>query len=327
MDYIGEKCPVCNKIFTPDDDIVVCPECGTPHHRDCYAANGKCAHEEYHFIGRRWEKKADDKPRYRICPVCRFPNGSNDTSCQRCGTDLRDVSADTAEESRRNAEQGGSQWRDPFGSVDSEELIDPINYLGYDPDEDIGGATMREASDFVGPNNIYYLPKFKRMHEDGVRPSFNILGLFFPSLLFANRRMWGWAIITVVIGTILSFPSDLALYMQENASQLPAEFVSFMSEYTGKLDMLGDIGMVLSFAGRALCCLFANWLYYRFSMRSIKKIKTRRRPLSEIKNSGGIKPLNAVLIILIRYGVALTLVSAVYFLFAFVFSFKEVYNM
>ena len=27
MDYIGEKCPVCEKIFTADDDIVVCPDC------------------------------------------------------------------------------------------------------------------------------------------------------------------------------------------------------------------------------------------------------------------------------------------------------------
>ena len=28
--FIGSKCPYCNKIFTEADDIVVCPECGTP---------------------------------------------------------------------------------------------------------------------------------------------------------------------------------------------------------------------------------------------------------------------------------------------------------
>lgn len=28
MDYKGIKCPVCDKPFTENDDIVVCPVCG-----------------------------------------------------------------------------------------------------------------------------------------------------------------------------------------------------------------------------------------------------------------------------------------------------------
>ena len=34
-DYINEKCISCGKEFTKDDDVVVCPECGTPYHRGC----------------------------------------------------------------------------------------------------------------------------------------------------------------------------------------------------------------------------------------------------------------------------------------------------
>lgn len=30
MDYIGFRCPVCDKNFHADDDVVVCPVCGTP---------------------------------------------------------------------------------------------------------------------------------------------------------------------------------------------------------------------------------------------------------------------------------------------------------
>ncbi|MGN1051081.1 MAG: RING finger protein, partial [Acutalibacteraceae bacterium] len=48
MDYIGYKCPVCEKNFHADDDIVVCPECGAPHHRSCYEQIGKCAFSEKH---------------------------------------------------------------------------------------------------------------------------------------------------------------------------------------------------------------------------------------------------------------------------------------
>ena len=93
MDYLGEKCPVCNKEFTADDDIVVCPDCGTPHHRECYAANGKCAHEEYHFIGRRWEKKADDKlasTQMITCKYCGMTNIGEADTCKYCGAKLGD---------------------------------------------------------------------------------------------------------------------------------------------------------------------------------------------------------------------------------------------
>lgn len=34
--YKNEKCPVCNQEFKDGDDIVTCPVCGTPHHRECY---------------------------------------------------------------------------------------------------------------------------------------------------------------------------------------------------------------------------------------------------------------------------------------------------
>ena len=326
MDYLGEKCPICNKVFTEDDDIVVCPDCGTPHHRECYFANGKCAHEEYHFIGRKWEKKSAEKPKYKICPVCRFPNGSNDMSCQRCGTDLRSVGAASEQEHMRN-ESSGEQWKDPFAAADNEELIDPIKYLGYDPDDRIGDATVREASDFVGPNTIYYLPKFKRLSEDGVRPSFNLLGFIFPSLYFANRRMWLWAAITVAIGALLEFPSDLMVILNDAPSDLPAEMLSFLSNHARKIELLADISVALNISARALCCFFSNWLYYRFTMRSIKKIKSQHRPASHIKQAGGIRPLNALLIMLIKYGAGLMLLAALFFCVEFAFTFNEVYNV
>ena len=51
MDYIGYKCPVCDKYFHVGDDVVVCPECGTPHHRECYKNLGHCVNEDKHSQG------------------------------------------------------------------------------------------------------------------------------------------------------------------------------------------------------------------------------------------------------------------------------------
>ena len=41
MDWKGHKCVSCHKLFKEGDDIVVCPECGAPYHRACYAAEGR----------------------------------------------------------------------------------------------------------------------------------------------------------------------------------------------------------------------------------------------------------------------------------------------
>ena len=48
MEFSKYKCPVCGETFKPGDDVVVCPECGAPHHRECYEQLGHCCFEEKH---------------------------------------------------------------------------------------------------------------------------------------------------------------------------------------------------------------------------------------------------------------------------------------
>ena len=302
MRYTGEKCPVCKKEFTADDDIVVCPECGTPHHRDCYMLENRCANSELHASGGKWERKAK-AARYRICPVCSFPNRLTDNSCQRCGAELAGAAEQSADDKR--SENGEKTWHDTFSMPDAEELMNPIKFLGLDPDEDMGGATMKEITDFVGPGTVYYIPKFKKMKDEGVKPTFNLFSLFFPTLFFANRKMWGWAILAAVLGMIFNLPSNLLI----SDLGLPKEVISFLSRNKSTVEMLSEIFVVADIAVRAIFCLFANWFYYRFSLNSLRKLKKNRRPQEEIKAVGGVKPLNMVFITLIKYGLALLAVA------------------
>ena len=48
MKYTGIPCAACGKKFTAEDDVVVCPECGTPYHRACYKELGHCVNEARH---------------------------------------------------------------------------------------------------------------------------------------------------------------------------------------------------------------------------------------------------------------------------------------
>ena len=70
--YTGAKCLVCNEVFKDGDDIVVCPECGTPYHRDCYKQAGKCINDELHEKGGSWVKANEAE--------------INANRCRRCGT-------------------------------------------------------------------------------------------------------------------------------------------------------------------------------------------------------------------------------------------------
>ena len=55
MDLKYVQCPYCLKPFQENDDVVVCPDCGTPAHRACWKQNGHCLYENKHASGFVWQ--------------------------------------------------------------------------------------------------------------------------------------------------------------------------------------------------------------------------------------------------------------------------------
>ena len=88
--YIGEKCIVCEKAFTKDDEIVVCPECGTPYHRDCYAIEGKCINNILHSNNKSWKavNGQQDQNETNKCKICGAENPQSGLFCSKCGNPL-----------------------------------------------------------------------------------------------------------------------------------------------------------------------------------------------------------------------------------------------
>ena len=52
----GVTCARCHAYLFPEDDIVYCPVCGAPHHRECYNELGHCALEELHGTDKQYDK-------------------------------------------------------------------------------------------------------------------------------------------------------------------------------------------------------------------------------------------------------------------------------
>ena len=75
------KCPVCKAEFGEGDDVVYCPECGTPHHRACYNMIGHCVNKGLHESGYRFfepaakeEKKSDEGDKTFFIPAQKTDN-------------------------------------------------------------------------------------------------------------------------------------------------------------------------------------------------------------------------------------------------------------
>ena len=49
--YYGCPCEGCGRPLALTDDIVVCPDCGAPYHRECYEKLGRCIHTPAHGAG------------------------------------------------------------------------------------------------------------------------------------------------------------------------------------------------------------------------------------------------------------------------------------
>lgn len=54
--YYEKNCDGCGNLMHEGEDIVVCPECGTPQHRECYLASNRCVNEHLHAEGFDWKK-------------------------------------------------------------------------------------------------------------------------------------------------------------------------------------------------------------------------------------------------------------------------------
>ncbi len=94
MNYYNEICQGCGRKISEGEDIVVCPECGTPQHRECYEKENKCVNEHLHAENYEWKPKHSAEPdvkptvhahSHRVCSFCGYKNDDEATYCENCG--------------------------------------------------------------------------------------------------------------------------------------------------------------------------------------------------------------------------------------------------
>lgn len=319
MNYTGEQCFLCGNTFADKDDVVVCPECGTPYHRECYKNAGQCVNKILHESNEGWqrtnsdENAAEKKPEYKVCPKCFSRNEPSAENCSECGHKFLDNNIN-------NSSRSGTK---PDINLIFEGFDTTKEYLGFNPEEDLGGAKLKEVTEFVDTNTLYYIPIFKRMKDIGSKISFNIICLFFPYFYFANRKMWFWAILTAFMSALLNIPSLLYFIgSQDVVYPFMSSITDFLYSNKNLFLSLSDICGLVSWGIRIFACLFGNWLYLKFAVRSVNKLKAHYGgPVSpqKLKSKGGISLVNVFVMGIIF----LALSFAIYFLIMFVLVFMQ----
>ena len=284
--YEGLTCPVCHAKLFPEDDIAVCPECGAPHHRSCYAYAGKCAYSDTHGTPLQWkmpEINADGEnggAEENVCPKCGKSKARDALFCPYCGESFLNRGEKPPEQSP------GSPFGAPFrGGAWMDQLPDPLG--GVAPDETVDGLPVKETAAFVTVNTQRYIPAFKSLDKDRKKlVHWNWAAFFLPECWLFYRKCYKVGILAIFIALISNiFATPFMLEYSNILSALPTDVNYSQQQLT--LHIMENIASIPSrtlwFAGISLAILlcvhvffglFGDYIYKRHVVSRITAIKS-----------------------------------------------------
>jgi hypothetical protein len=180
MRFENQVCPVCEEKFKENDEIVVCPECGTPHHRDCYINLGECKNSALHNENFTFEPVIEEQEKIDILIDDEIKN-------------TKDVVNVVNVEFNSDDEKNNENLRSTI-----EELFKNIN--GKSTDQVLLNNTPSsyfEAA--IGKNQNYYMPRFLIMEGTQKKRLINVCAFVFPFAWAIYRKMYKLALLVFCI--------------------------------------------------------------------------------------------------------------------------------
>lgn len=160
MDYTGMICDGCREPFEEGDDIVVCPECGTPQHRHCYEKDNHCVNEYLHSSDFAWSQ----------------PQKQQAASEQSSSPETEETASAPVQ----------PQLLHPTTPQQMETVF--MRGVLYDPKDDIGGATVGEAADYIQSGVPKYISRLMKLKNKKL--SWNWAAFFFTPYWFFYRKLY-----------------------------------------------------------------------------------------------------------------------------------------
>ncbi len=174
MFYDEKLCDGCSEIMRESDDIVVCPECGTPQHRECYNKNNKCVNEHLHTEGFDWQT-ANAEPELETVTEPQKPESNS-----RVKVEI--LSAEEQAEMAGNLPDVGIP-----GLTVASVLMDT---QGLKPDDEFDGVKVSEVLTYIQVSASRYLKKFHQNKGKKHLFSWNWAAFFFSPAWFFYRKIY-----------------------------------------------------------------------------------------------------------------------------------------
>ncbi len=269
--FENDICPVCQKVFEKGDDIVVCPECGTPHHRECYKQIGKCANSALHsegFVFKRAAANAEpEKQEEQNASVPPF---------------FASLMADAQKQAGENADTASED--DKAGQ--SSPFIPP-QLKGEPAIKEIDGQPVGYIAATIGANARRFLSAFSKEKTIGWNWSAFIFGPFY----YLYRKMFWEGFLLVAVDVAIRmlvsilFSETIQAYSQgytaaiqslnDNAitPEAAREFVNQMNVLGTQTGMMKPVLILLGllFVMHIICALFADSVYKKKVLTIVKE--------------------------------------------------------
>ncbi|MBP3271799.1 MAG: DUF2628 domain-containing protein [Ruminococcus sp.] len=280
--YTGEKCFVCGELFEDDQDIVVCPDCGTPYHRKCWELKGECINTVLHENGQSWT--ASNQISYTPAPEgepikcirCGKENPAGQKFCAECGLPLNfsreeprpfnepDEGSDADKQNGEFTPYTPSQG-DPFNNIS-------MQTIKLTPQSDMNGIKLGDFITYIGNRSLSIITSFIKFAKTGQRLSLNVGALFIPNLYFFYRKMYKAGIVYMILNLLLSIP-EIIYYGQSGD-------VNGMILFTTPLDLNGadfrtltSVCYIAEIAVNLFAGVYANYWYYKKARNEIEDIR------------------------------------------------------
>ena len=306
MDWKKYFCPICGIDFTDEDDVVVCPDCGTPHHRECWIKTGHCANEMLHGTEDSLE--------------CTYKKASSETEV------IPEIVTDNNSGEYNSEPRPNNPFDAGFGFNNQNEN----NQEAPRPTFNINGKPGVLYEIALRKNQKYYIPRFIVM-DNGVKGTgWNFMAFISPLAWSIYRKMYKLsAIILAVYMAIMGasvyvvlqdkplmeafnecyeedtqFLTKVAAYSNEESGASLTPKQQKFYELTEKFSIPAYISygtLFVSLALKFLVGIFANKLYFKKITKSIENAENRELTGDALKmylyRKNGTIPLILALII------------------------------
>ena len=266
FNFENQVCDVCGNAFDKNSDVVVCPDCGTPHHRECWHKLGHCVNQDKHRSGFEWQPVKQEAAASSItCTKCGSIMPEGTLFCENCGNALANPQQNQPVQSYTTP-GGGRIEVHQFPPMDfgQEEFRRRVERDFYG---EVDGISMKDIAAYIGPNAHYYTHRFRKLAENPKYRTFNLTAFFFTPLWFLYRKMWPVAIATALFNFVTSIPTLIM-----NAVQLGVLPSSSPLMFTG----IADVANVLSLIAIGVSIVFgflATPMYKKDTIKRLKKLK------------------------------------------------------